>query len=162
MNSKDNNSLWEAGLRRKLDAGEKARLQAFLADHPTNEAIEDLCLNAAMRRLPSLPVSTNFSHRVLEAVSREPLAKRTVLSVGGRWRFIDWLPKPAWIPLVVGVVLLSCQQYQSHSRRETAQSVAQLSHATAWVSVEALQNFDAINRLGRPVPVDEALLAALK
>jgi hypothetical protein len=115
-----------------------------------------------MRRLENLPVSTNFSHRVMEAISREPAAKVRVPAIRGRWRLIDWLPKPVWIPLVVGIVFLSCQQYQSHSRRETAQSVAQLSHATSLVSVEVLQNFDAINRLGRTVPVDEALMAALK
>jgi len=161
MNDKDDNSLWEAGLRRQLDVEEKARLEAFLEDHPATDAAADLCLNAAMRRLPNLPVSSNFSHRVLEAISREPLARTPALSLGRRWRFLEWLPKPVWVPLVAGAMLLSCQQYQSHSRRQTAQSVARVSHATAWVSVEVLRNFDAINRLGRPVPVDEELLAAL-
>ena len=161
MNNKDDNSLWESGLRRRLDVAEKARLEAFLQDHPDADAAADLSLNAAMRRLPNRPVATNFTHRVLEAVFREPLSRTPVLSLGRRWRFFAWWPKPVWVPLVVGVLLLSCQQYQSHSRRETAQSVARVSHATAWVSVDVLQNFDAINRLGHPVPVDEVLLAAL-
>ena len=163
MNSKDNNSLWEAGLRRELAVEERARLQALVKDHGAPNLDDDLNLNAILRRLPNHPVPTNFTQCVLDSIARESVIAKRGRSDWRRWFLGGWLPKPALAPVVLGVLLYSYFAYQSHARLQIAQCVAQVSQAAAWMNMDAWQDFDAINRLGEEsVPVDEVLLAALQ
>lgn len=163
MDSEDNNILWEAGLRRELSEEERTRLEASFQGETKSGCAEDLALNAILRRVPNLPVSSNFTHRVLESVSQPSHAKRLATPIWRTFLGGKWLPKPVWISmLIVGAVLLGGHQYQRENRRQTAQSVAKISHVEELLSVDVLKDFEAINRFGRATaPVDEELFAAL-
>jgi hypothetical protein len=162
MHSEDDNLLWEAGLRRKLSTEEQARLQAAMRDAVAADAAEDLALNAALRELPQVPVSSNFTHRVMEAIAQAPTPCQPEPSFGSRFWRGQWLPKPVWAVLLIGAVVFAGQQYRTHNLEVTAQSVAKISHAASVMTVDVLKDFEAINRFSRvTTPVDEELFAAL-
>ena len=66
-------SLREKSWRRKLTAGEEASLREWLAEHPEakRDWEKDLQLTEALEKLPDVPVPSNFTARVLEAIERE-------------------------------------------------------------------------------------------
>ena len=115
---------------------------------------EPLELRELLSRLPDAPVSSNFTARVMQAVEREELqAARTR---GWRWNWHALLPRAA-----VTAVMVAAAFYQheiSNQRAAMAQSVALLAQSQP-PSVDALQNFDAIQRMSQPAHADEGLLA---
>ena len=159
--------MLEAGLRRELTASELAQVQAYCAAHPQASADweQELALNQWLRELPAPhPVASNFTHRVLQTVLREtPSAAQAATASGWRSWIRRWWPRTALAAGIVAAGLLSYQRYQVHLRAELAESVAKVSQVTTLVSVDILQDFEAIQRLNLPpVKVDEELLAALK
>src|ERR1035441_8301460 len=97
------NRLRELSWRRKLTNAEEAQLRALLAAHPEAQADWDTeaSLNAALGRLPDVPVTSNFTARVLQQVEREAA---TELRQGEPkwqfWRRLRWLPKVAFATIV--------------------------------------------------------------
>ena len=159
------NQLREQGWRRKLTDAEEAELRAWLAAHPEAQADWDAeaGLNPALGRLPDVPVPSNFTARVLQAVEREAAAE---LRRGERkwqfWRRLRWLPRVAFAALVLGAGLVSYRQFQAARFAEYAHSVAAVSDVSSLPSPEILKDFDAI-RASNPTPLpDEQLLAVLQ
>ena len=159
------NHLRELSWRRKLTNAQEAELRAWLANHSEAQADWDAeaGLNAALGRLPDVPVPSNFTARVLQAAQREAAAG--LRQREGKWRGwlrLRWLPKAAFAVMLVGAGLVSYHQVQAAHRKNLAQSVAAVSAVSSLPSPDILKDFDAI-RASNPTPgPDEQLLAVLQ
>ncbi len=154
-------SLREAAWRRTLTPDEKARLQSYLLVHA--EAQEDwdqeTALNQALLNLPDVPVSSNFTARVLQAIDLDELRTgRDERSQGLLARLRLWLPRFAVAGLVIGLGGLGYQRYHLHTLSEKAVSVKLV--ATTLPDVQMWQDFDAIAKLGQSTASDDKLLWA--
>jgi anti-sigma factor RsiW len=154
--------LREATWRRPLTAAEQAELRAWLATHPEaqTEWEAESGLNATLGRLLDVPVPSNFTARVMQAVELEAAAEaRQPVPRWRAWRR-RWLPRLAIA--AVGVALLTYYQVRAARRAEFARSVAAISSVSSLPSPEILQDFDAIYMLNQTPPADEELLNLLK
>jgi anti-sigma factor RsiW len=115
-------------------------------------------LRELLSRLPDAPVPSNFTARVMRAVEHEELqAARTR---GWHWRWHSLLPRVAVAAVAVVMAGLAVQQHEVNAHRERlARNVALVANAQPLPSVEALKNFDAIQRMSQPAHADEELLA---
>ena len=118
-------------------------------------------LRELLERLPNAPVPSNFTARVMQAIELDELRAGR----GGRWSW-NWhalLPRVAVATVVMVASGLVLHQHEISSRRTAlAQSVALVANAQPMPSLEALNNFDAIQRMGAPAHADEELLALLQ
>jgi hypothetical protein len=115
-------------------------------------------LRELLSRLPDAPVSSNFTARVMRAVEIEELqaARRR----GWHWNWHALLPRAAAAAMLMVAAGFTLYQHEIYSRRfELAQNVALVASAQQLPSVDALQNFDAIQRMSQPAHADEELLA---
>jgi anti-sigma factor RsiW len=155
----------ELSWRRELTGAEDAQLHAWLAAHPEAQADweAEAGLNAALGRLPDVPVPGNFTARVLQAAEREAAAERRRSGwIWGGWPRLRWLPKAAFAAVILGAGLVSYHQFQAARLREYVSSVAAVSDVSSLPGPEILKDFDAI-RASNPTPLpDEQLLADLQ
>ena len=162
-NSEFLSKLRESGWRRKLTAAEQAELQTWLAAHPEAQAEweMELRLNAALSRLPDVPVPSNFTARVMQAVEREEGRTRTWSWWSWNWHVL--VPRMAIATAVVMLAGLTFHQYSVRSQRiALVQSVALAIAGQPVPSQEALENFDPIRRMSRPQHADDELLALMQ
>src|SRR6266481_3534362 len=119
-------TLREAACRLPLTSDEKARLQSYFLVHA--EAQQDwdqeTAINQVILNLPDIPLSSNFTARVLQAIELDELRE------GQRphphaWlaRLRLWLPRFAVAGLVIGLGGLGYQRYHLHTLSEKAGSV---------------------------------------
>ena len=159
------NGLRELSWRRPLTDAELAELRAWLAAHPEAQADweAEAGLNAALGRLPDVPMPSNFTARVLQAAQREVAAglRRPELSLL-TWLRVRWLPKMAFAAVVVGVGLLTYHQVKTTHREKVARSLTAVSAVSSMPSVEILKDFEAIRALTPAPAPDEELLALLQ
>ncbi len=114
-------------------------------------------LRELLSRLSDAPVPSNFTARVMRAVELEDL--QAGRPHGWRWNWHSLLPRAAVVAVAVVVTGLTVQYYEINAHRaQIAQSVALLGKAPL-PSMDALQNFDAIQRMSQPAHADEELLA---
>jgi hypothetical protein len=114
-----------------------------------------------LSRLPNAPVPSNFTARVMQAIEVDEL--QAGRRRGWFWNWHVLLPRVAVAAVVVVASGLALHQHEISSRRiALAQSVALMASAQPMPSVEALNNFDAIQRMGEPAHADEELLALLQ
>jgi len=115
-------------------------------------------LRELLSRLTDAPVSSNFTARVMQAVEREELqAARTR---GWHWNWHSLMPRAAATATVVVAAGFALYQHQIYNQRaELAKNVVLVANAQPLPSVDALQNFDAIQRMSQPAHADEGLLA---
>ena len=118
---------------------------------------EPLELRELLSRLRDAPVSSNFTARVMQAVEREELqAARTR---GWRWNWHALLPRATVAAVMLVLAGFTFHQYEISSQRAALiKTVALLAQAQP-PSMEALNNFDAIQRMSQPAHADEGLLA---
>jgi anti-sigma-K factor RskA len=152
--------LREISWRRKLNSAEEHDLREWLAAHPEAQESLDLetGLTEALRKVPDVPVASNFTARVLQAVEREAIAEaRAQDSRWKLWRKLPrWLPKVASATVVVAAGLLA----YLHSNNVEKQRVAvQRVAGVPLPSPEILTNFDAIRIVSATPAPDEQLLA---
>ena len=144
-------SLW----RRKLSEAERTELR-------TQPELElEVRLTEVLAKIPDAPVPSNFTARVLDAIEFEE--KQAARSRGwiGTWR-LHW-PRVAVAAAVLIFAGVSLQRYEANSHRiELAKNVAQVAAAQPLPSVDALNNFDAIQRMSQPAHTDTELLAVLE
>ncbi len=124
-----------------------------------NEPLENVQgqLRGLLSRLPDVPVSSNFTARVLQAVELEELR-------GSRWRIVNWnwrvfFPRVAGTVAVVGFAAVGFYQHEISVQRTMLAKSAVLVDQTGPVSMDALKNFDAIQRMGQTAHPDDELLA---
>ncbi len=155
----------ELSWRDRLTAREQAELSQLLAARPELAAEREIeaALNAALRRLPDAPIANNFTARVLAAVEVEAAARGRMARPAGaafwRWR---WLPKFAFVAVLLWGGLVIWEQAREARRADLIESVATVAGVSAMPGVEMLQDFEAIQALGRPLRADEELLALLQ
>jgi anti-sigma factor RsiW len=153
--------LRELSWRRKLTAAEEAELRAWLAAHPDaqTEWEDENALTAALGQVPEVPVASNFTARVLQAVERDATVRRPRPA----WRLwpARWLPGAAFAGSLVGAGLVCYLVIQNGERKKLADSVAAVAEVSSLPSPDILEDFDAI-RVSDPTPTpDEPLLLAL-
>ena len=154
--------LRETSWQRRLTPAEEAELSAWLATRP--EAVadwqEELALTQAIRRLPDIPVSSNFTARVVDAALHEAAVgprKRSWMDLW-HWSLTRWLPRLAF-GLVIGAAgFFSFQQLHEVQHQKMARSVSVLSEVASVPGAEALRDFDAIRVLDASPAADEDLL----
>ncbi len=152
-------------LRRPPSPEEGRVLAEYLRQHPDEAEAwgADAALGRLLRRLPQVPVPSNFTSQVLGAVRREEAAARR--EKGGPWRsWWHWIqPKLSMaVALVLAVASLAAWQAQRVRRQaDDARNLAALK-AVADLSPRTLQDFETIQRFGDGAPVDFELLAALQ
>lgn len=130
---------------------------------PNPDPQSDARLDALLRRLPDVPVASNFTARVLQSVEREPTTSDPLLKIADWWMFRPawrWLPYSA---VVAAALLMGGYSYRFHTRTarvELAQNMAALAKVSPQLSVADLQDFNVICRLGQAP--DKDLLALMQ
>jgi hypothetical protein len=154
--------LRETGWRRKLTETERAEWRARLAADAGTQADWELeaALTAALARLPDTPVPSNFTARVLQAVEREEARPQRR---GWRWNWHALVPRVAFAAVVITFSGLAFHHHVIYTQRTAlARNVALVTAGQPMPSMEALENFDAIRRLGRPQHADDELLVLMQ
>jgi negative regulator of sigma E activity len=118
---------------------------------PTQNELREL-----LSRLPDAPIASNFTARVLQAVELEE--SRPAREWNFVWKWHALLPRIAATAAVVLFAGLTFHHYELNIRRAAlARNVALVAGAQPMPSVDALKNFDAIQRMGQPRADDELL-----
>jgi hypothetical protein len=117
-------------------------------------------LTRMLARLPDAQVSSNFTARLMQAVDLEESRRPRRWSFAWNWQAL--LPRTAVTAAVILFAGLTVHHYELAARRTTfARNVALIAGSQPLPSVDALKNFDAIQRMGQP-HADEELLALMQ
>jgi len=118
-------------------------------------------LTASLAKLPNVPVASNFTARLMAAVELEESVPATTWRLRWNWRVL--IPRVMATAAVLIFTGLFWEHYElSSQRRMLAENVAQVASAKPIPSLEALYNFDAIQRMSQPVAADKELLALMQ
>jgi hypothetical protein len=166
MRLPDANDLAEAIRLGELSAQQEVYVEQYLASHPDERPglEEELALSRLLADIPNLPVPSNFTARVRQAVQAGQSSSASDRTrVWHRFVIRRWMPQVATVGTAVTVAWLAYAQHQAAGRQELARNLAEISRLAGGTSVEVLENFDAIERLNQ-VPRNEAreLMAALE
>ena len=117
-------------------------------------------LREKLSRLPDAPVASNFTARVMQQIDLEESRRSR------KWNFIfNWhafLPRIAVTTAVVLFAGLTVHRHELNVHRAVlAKNVALVVEAQPLPSVDALKNFDVIQRMSQP-RADEELLALMQ
>ena len=147
-------SLW----RRKISEAERAKLRS----QPELEL--EARLTDALAQMPSMPVPSNFTARVLDAVElEEARSARSVQSEGWHWNWRMLLPRVAATAAILLFAGLGLQHHQvGLHRAEMAKSLSVVASAQTVPDVEALNNFETIQRMSQSGRADNELLVVLQ
>jgi hypothetical protein len=123
-----------------------------------NESHQDVQrhVKGLLSRLPDVPVPSNFTARVLQAIELEEMQRP-------RWRLFTWhwralVPRMAAAAVLAGVAIFTFHQHELLVRQQQLAKNAALV-AYQMPSMEALKNFDAIQRMSQTAQPDNDLLA---
>ena len=117
-------------------------------------------LRELLSRLPDAAMPSNFTARVLQAVEMEE--SRPAHKWNFSWNWHALLPRVAVTTAAVLFAGLTFHHHEVYNQRAAlAKNVAFVADAQPLPSVDALKNFDAIQRMSQP-RADEELLALLQ
>lgn len=156
--------LREAAWRRPLSKAEQVELAAWLSAHPEAQADwkAEAALNRSLRRLPDVPLPSNFTARVLQEIEREQTAAG---ARGWGWQGLGWrrwVPRLALGAMAAGALVVSVRYYEVANQAKLGASVAALSEVTPAPSPDYLADFDSIRKLTPSPGADAELLALLQ
>lgn len=178
--------LRELSWRKGLTHTDQETLRAWLAAHPQAQAEweTEAALTEALGQMPDVPVSSNFTARVMQAAERQAADQQPARPIGWFWRWpARWLPKAAIASVVLGSGLMAYQHGQHvrvlRTRAEIASSLQDLQKLVVASGVstipeteqlDSLENFEVICALtNTPLEVvtqtpmaDDQLLELLK
>jgi len=157
--------LRELAWRRGLTEAEKAELHRWLTTHPETQADWEVEaeLSAVLGRLPDVPVPSNFTARVLQAVERGVAKPERADGSRPTWWWRVFVPRAAVVALVVGAGLLAFQRHQLVHREKMAQSLMAVAGAEPFANPAVFQDFDTIRRITPTTTApDKELLALLQ
>ena len=162
MNQIEFEKMKRVSWQRKLTEQERSALEAHFVAHPETrtEWDEEFSVAQTLRRLPEVPVASNFTALVMQSVERESVQAVHHYPAIYDWVRRHWLRSTALASLLVCGGFVSAQQYRSLQRMNMARGVSAVSQAAAFPQ-QWLVDFEAINRFEQP-PVDNELLAALQ
>jgi len=163
MNEFDYKTLLEKRWRHPLTAAEEASVRAWLAQHPESRADWDLetQLSEALEKLPDVPVPSNFTARVLQAIE---VAAPRPSSIHRAPRFLRiLLPRLAVAMVALGIFMVYPEHTTTTARRaEWVQGVKAVSDVSSLPSPEILQDFDTIRQMPASTGPDPELIALMK
>lgn len=165
MNEFDYKLLLEESWRRRLTPAEEASVRAWLAQHPESKVGWELesQVSAALEKLPNMPVPSNFTARVLQAVEREwPAPRRSQNRT--TWLLRVLLPRAAVAAVILGAGVLTYREHTSTNRAELVQGVKAVAAVSSLPSPEILQDFDTIRQMPATTTAgpDPELIALMK
>jgi hypothetical protein len=118
-------------------------------------------LRELLARLPDAPVASNFTTRVLQAIELEETKAARSRNLFWFWRVL--VPRLAGGAVAIVFAGLTLQHHELGAQRAAlAKNVALVAEGPPLPSVDALKNFDAIQRMSQPQHADEELLALLQ
>jgi anti-sigma factor RsiW len=157
--------LYEQVWRRALPPTEAAVFRANLEGRPADQADFDLetALTSALDQLSDVPVSSNFTSRVLATVDRKLAAERRRRWSWhrlwrARWR---WMPQAGLAFILLTGGFFSYTQVQTAQRVKTVESLSTVAEVVAVPGPELLRDFEAIRALSPAPGADVELLALL-
>jgi len=152
--------LRDIGWRRPLTEAEQVELGQWLAAHPEHplDGEAEAALTRALARLPNAPISSNFTSRVMQAISQEEqITERARRQTrGSRWQLI---PRIAIATVVVGITGFSYWHYQGVKQEQLVDAARNLMTVTGAGPLSdptVLENFEVIRRMSQ---ADDGLLA---
>ena len=124
-----------------------------------NEPLKDLQgqVRGLLSRLPDAPVASNFTVRVMQAVELEEMRRLRWRLFGWSWR--AWVPRGAVAAALAVFATFTFQQHNLYVHQVALAKNAALVASQPLPSLDALKNFDAIQRMGQPARPDNELLA---
>jgi hypothetical protein len=118
-------------------------------------------LTESLVRMPDSPVPSNFTTLVLAAVDREGAARTAPMLLRRNWR--NFLPRVIAAAAILVFTGTIWERYELNSKRSIlATNVAQVASAKTVPGMDALYNFDVIQRMSQPVAADKELLALMQ
>jgi negative regulator of sigma E activity len=149
----ENNS---SNLRESLWRRQPARDE--LRGHP--DLVIEAQLTKALKQISEASLPSNFTARVLDAIELE---EKVATRSAPRWNWRSLFPRLAVATALLVFIGISVQRYETSSHhQEIARSVAMVARGNALPSVEALENLDAIQRMGQSAHADDELLAVMQ
>src|SRR5690349_8472602 len=142
MNEFDYKTLLEKRWRHPLTAAEEASVRAWLAQHPESRADWNLetQLSEALEKLPEVPVPSNFTARVLQAIERETAVPKPS-AAATPWFLRVLFPRAAVVALILGVGVGVLRYEQTAAKRaELVQGVKVVTGVSSLPSPEILQD----------------------
>jgi hypothetical protein len=114
-------------------------------------------LRELLSRLPDAPVSSNFTARVLQAIEAEEIRRSRWHLMGWNWRI--FFPRATVTAAAAGIVAVALYQHDISAQRQRLGHDVYVVASQPMPSLEALKNFDAIQRMGQSARPDDELLA---
>ncbi len=167
MNQSDFEALLAEAGRRDLEPGERAALQAWLAQHPADHETwrESMALRKALSDLPEAPLSAGFTRRVLAAVER--LDQEPATTARGAWSWLaaavrGWRAAAAGFAVLLAAIGISLYG-QARERARLADSAVAMSALAEVPDLEALAEFELVYHLpSGPLPDEQELAKAFE
>ena len=160
-----NDELIRLSMKPVLSPDDEARLEAFLATHPDARATweEERALGRALQSLPDVPVSSNFTARVMQEIDLEN-AREERASRPRPWWLRGFWPRLSWATIAVVLGFSFLHQFRVSRQSQFAHDVATVSQDLSILpNPEELRDFDEINSLRQvQPPSDDLLLIALQ
>jgi hypothetical protein len=124
-----------------------------------NEPLQDAQrqMRGLLTHLPDVPVASNFTARVMQAIELEEMHQSRSWFFGWHWRAI--IPRATAATVVVGLASFTFYQHEIYVQQVALAKSAALVASQQMPSVEALKNFNAIQRMGQSGHPDNELLA---
>ena len=114
-------------------------------------------MRGLLSRLPDAPVASNFTARVMQAVELEEMRQSRWRVFGWSWR--AWVPRASVGSALVVLAAFTFQQHNLYLHQVALAKNAALVASQPLPSLDALKNFDAIQRMSQPARADNDLLA---
>ena len=113
-------------------------------------------LRELLSRLPDAPLASNFTARVMQAIEAAEAGR-------GRWG-VEWnwrifFPRVTVTAAAAGIVAVAFYQHELTVQRQRLVDSVVVVASQTMPSGEALENFDAIQRMAQTARPDEELLA---
>ena len=149
--------LREIAWRRRLTPTEQAEWQAWLAAHPEaqGEAELEAALDAALEVRPPVPVSSNFTARVMQAIEADA-RRETASSAPVRQWWRKLLPRLAIASCVLAMSALAYRQYLVGKQKELVIAAQEIVSAQSLANTTVIQDFDVIRHLPSPAVAEAA------
>lgn len=161
-----NEDLVRLSFRRELTPEEESRLESYFAANPQarSQWEEDRALGRAVQSLPDVPVSSNFTAGVLQALDLDEA--RGARQRQSRLRM--FFPRLSWAAVAALAVFFFLHNRTTMKREQVAKVLAEASRISSELKGVAepdvvLQDFEVIKQLVRTsAPSDDELLTALQ
>ncbi|HWN94635.1 MAG TPA: hypothetical protein VNT99_06365 [Methylomirabilota bacterium] len=168
MNDVRNEELVRLSFRRELTPEEESHLESYFAANPEARAQwqEDRALGRALQSLADVPVSSNFTAGVLQAVDLEEAREQRGRESKARWRIL--LPRFGWPAAAALLILLFAHNRNTVKQERVVKVLAEASRVSSELKIVpepdvVLQDFEVINQLVRTsASSDDELLMALQ